>query len=544
MLGSGAYHHHRSQASVLQPSVPQNEIVYHPGDHHEDTASFPWLFEQVRDLSMLARAGGAAPCTECPSGYNSVLRLRNQLPRAGLHDRFIIMYHAKALATSLCARLAIAPPARMLSREHNRGQPVNASWWWDRYFRSDFVQDIDAIDWNGPQANCTFQQSVQQHGRPYICTLNGSDVAHDHATAQRHLRDGKPFVWELNVNWWHLQKPIRFGLDLPIADITDGPTLSLARQIGLPADPNSRYTGYPHLRTGGCFYHLSDENQSLADPWRPEILASFESPLVANMTAKAKAALGVAPESLYTLHIRRRDALPGCNTTTVAVIDHMRCSDSRWNATDSNDTLVVFTDETDATYLHYLTTSLGHLPRWKGRVVHGDPVIRNMLATEHLGIPESPESDTMDNTMDNYLGYMVESMLAWAAGHAFEMRRCDGVASCEDEGEKFKVLRQRLRANVDRAMAEKKERMAASALQKQEPPKAESEGPHSDVVRHGFTGTTDDDAPFKPPHDERLDDMAMARRAMMMAKLARRSSKLVSSNSTSSCCQLSDFFLP
>ena len=62
------------------------------------------------------------------------------------------MYHAQALANSLCARLAIGPPSRLLSRRHNNDVGVNRSWWWGRYFAWDLVKEMESIDWHGEPA--------------------------------------------------------------------------------------------------------------------------------------------------------------------------------------------------------------------------------------------------------------------------------------------------------------------------------------------------------------------------------------------------------
>ena len=429
------------RGTSLQPEIPVPQNA--PSDRRGGS-SLPWLFEQVRDFSLLAKvAGTAGSCTPC-SSYNSTILLRNQKPRAGLHDRFIIMYHAQALANSLCARLAIGPPSRLLSRRHNNDVLVNSSWWWGRYFAWDLVKDIDSIDWNGEsQAQCNQSAGTREGGAAYLCSLNATSAQEHVAQVEALVSEGKTFVWEISVNWWHMERSLRYGVELPMFDTAEELTLRLARRLGDP-DPNSLYVGYPHLRTGGCFYHTTPgDTVALADPWRPEILASFESRLVAGVAETAKRALGVAPESLYTLHVRRSDTTPDCNTSVVSVVEHMRCSDHQWNVSGGSDILVVFTDETDPHYIDMLTTSLGHLPRWAGRVRHGDSIVRSVMSNDA-------------DRSDNYLLYMVESLMSWAAVRSFELRRCRGEASCEDEGDRFAELRSGLRTRVEQAVARQK----------------------------------------------------------------------------------------
>ena len=419
------------RAAPLQPEVPVLQGA--SSGEGQGGSSLPWLFEQVRDFSLLAKvAGTAGRCTPC-SSYDSTILLRNQKPRAGLHDRFIIMYHAQALANSLCARLAIGPPSRLLSRRHNNDVGVNSSWWWGRYFAWDLVKEIDSIDWNGePHEQCNRSAATTNGNRStvggaYLCSLNATAAQEHAAQAEALVREGRTFVWDIGVNWWHMERSLRYGVELPMyggtlsaADelsTTMSSQLRLARQLdpktelGDP-DPNSLYVGYPRLRTGGCFYHTKPgEDVALADPWRPEILASFESRLVAGVAETARRALGVAPASLYTLHVRRSDTTPDCNTSVVSVVEHMRCSDRTWSEPGSgSDVLVVFTDETDPHYIDVLTTSLGHLPRWAGRVRHGDAIVRSVMAN---GADRG----------DNYLLYMVESLMAWGAVRSFELRR-------------------------------------------------------------------------------------------------------------------------
>ena len=272
------------------------------------------------------------------------------------------MYHAQALANSLCARLAIGPPSRLLSRRHNNDVGVNRSWWWGRYFAWDLVKEMDSIDWNGePQEQCDRSAATpngnrtRDEGAAYLCSLNATAAQEHAAQAEALVREGRTFVWEIDVNWWQMERSLRYGVELPMLGATRSAAgelsdelsdelsttrssqLRLARRLDpytelADPDPNSLYVGYPRLRTGGCFYHTKPgEDVALADPWRPEILASFESRLVAGVAETARRALGVAPASLYTLHVRRSDTTPECNTSVVSVVEHMRCSDRTWS---------------------------------------------------------------------------------------------------------------------------------------------------------------------------------------------------------------------
>ena len=44
---------------------------------------------------------------------------------------------------------------------------------------------------------------------------------------------------------------------------------------------------------------------------------------------------------------------------------------------------MLFTDETDARYLATLLAALKQLPRWRGDVVHGDPIVTARVSADY-----------------------------------------------------------------------------------------------------------------------------------------------------------------
>ena len=72
----------------------------------------------------------------CRHGLNSVITFEEP-GIAGLGDRANVLEGASNLAVSLCSRLVVMPPARILSRPHNRGARLGDDVSWSRYF--DFV---------------------------------------------------------------------------------------------------------------------------------------------------------------------------------------------------------------------------------------------------------------------------------------------------------------------------------------------------------------------------------------------------------------------
>ena len=65
----------------------------------------------------------------------------------------------------------------------------------------------------------------------------------------------------------------------------------------------------------------------------------------------------------------------------------MRCPTTQWNVS-TQQKLVLFTDETDETYISELTAELAKLPQWRAGVVHGDSVIEKLLDASDRKSPD------------------------------------------------------------------------------------------------------------------------------------------------------------
>ena len=146
------------------------------------------------------------------------------------------------------------------------------------------------------------------------------------------------------------------------------------------------------------------------------------SELVKRTAASVLQAHGVPEGGEYsTLQVRRGDTVDRCNTSVAAVREYMSCAE---RSTDGNshgwehagDRLLLMTDETDATYLKALLAELRSDPRWAGGVTHLDAAILEAL-------------DSADRK-DNYLVYAVAKWIEQNGGSSFEMRKCNGTATC------------------------------------------------------------------------------------------------------------------
>jgi hypothetical protein len=239
---------------------------------------------------------------------------------AGLKDRHYVLVSLWRLAASLCADLAVHPPATMLSEtQHNFGRKLSPSLWWDRYFH--LPNNLKFI--NAAVPDMLPSVNVGPTDKP-------QNIARAWEAAKRRQQDGTPWRWSIDT-----------GL------------------FGLMREDRKRMAAID----------CSDR------PWGA-------SELVLSKMKKARHGLtGSDSGPFSTLHLRRGDVVDQCDTSVASVVRYMKCS---WKKTPSwsepgNERLVVFTDETDEAYLQQVVAALSELPRWGGGVLHGDPVVAKQL---------------------------------------------------------------------------------------------------------------------------------------------------------------------
>ena len=107
-----------------------------------------------------------------------------------------------------------------------------------------------------------------------------------------------------------------------------------------------------------------------------------ESDRVARHAMEVLDSLGVELDDLYTLHLRRGDVVAEegrCGTSVAAVKEFMSKCDVLSRSASTTEALVFFTDETNTSYLEALAGALS-LPRWGGRVFHGDKAVLDVLS--------------------------------------------------------------------------------------------------------------------------------------------------------------------
>ena len=355
--------------SGVAPLPPRPALEWEEsGPAHAGARSLPHLFKRY----MLDQSGPI--CKRCDS-YDSFVVLSGQWV-AGMSDRVLIMSGAALLATSLCARLIMPSPANallQLSTGHNGGAPLDPSWGWERYLQLGLLPD------GQPVIARPGEELQHITSRATVINSKYGEVA-DNYTHVASLPG--QFVWYIDDNYYH------WSTQLPSLGC-DGD------QVILPDAVEKRH---------------------------PMNWAEWSLPpstFVQEFACAARDALGTTPDTMHAVHVRRTDTANRCNTSVAAVVEHVKECDATWNTPDPWDaTLVLFTDETEQAYLDELVAALSELPRWGGRVRHGDSAIIEQLSEQ-------------DKT-DNFLVYSVAADLMATSSRYFELQRCHGTAPCED----------------------------------------------------------------------------------------------------------------
>ena len=84
-------------------------------------------------FSDMKRDNSCAVAETCKGPKIGVVSYDYTRDSAGLKDRHYVLVSLWRLAASLCADLAVHPPATMLSEtQHNFGRKLSPSLWWDR----------------------------------------------------------------------------------------------------------------------------------------------------------------------------------------------------------------------------------------------------------------------------------------------------------------------------------------------------------------------------------------------------------------------------
>ena len=364
----------------------------------------------------------------CKDRYDSYLVVNATHP-AGLDDRLFIIRRAHELATSLCARLVLATPHDMLTQFHNHGKEVQRVWWWDRYFDLPLEPPILSLDQFDQQA-VPLVEIGPSLGRVRADQALPADfdeqLALDYAAASA---ASLPYVWTLTLcylDWYQRAATLVPELCKDQETYAASSLVRLAaagakQAMGL-TDQNlftlhvrrtdvekgrvaeatncnttvSRVVEYMRCAADGPQEdeRPTDANHSYScQPGQGESGASFLATEAETVTDCSKSCeednrcvgFDVAFPSSFVAGDTDNCRLYGPNTPRLGDISP---SYFAGNLYCSKPKLVLFTDETDETYISELTAELAKLPQWRAGVVHGDSVIEKLLDASDRKSPD------------------------------------------------------------------------------------------------------------------------------------------------------------
>ena len=284
--------------------------------------------------------GEDAKCerTECPSPLPNVVALSDcSQGRAGLNDRKQVLKRVGRLAWSLCAKLIVPPPCKMMLPKHNSNHELDCKRTWADYTNYSYPDGtpvpypVSASEYK----ELTSQESttiVSVQDFPHSPTHGWHDapkgLEEELGVAQRANKDMDPFIWRIE-RW---------------------------------------------------FYSFDPQIPDRCPEYIRSSLLAWETLQTQRFWATLQTVSTVSARDYTFIHIRRGDMLDYsvCNTS-VAAISPLLQSRKRDGLLGSG--VLIASNERDPSYLRALADMLGQLVGRPG-VVLMDSVLENMLPTE------------------------------------------------------------------------------------------------------------------------------------------------------------------
>lgn len=354
-----------------------------------------------------------AHCSRCTGPYDSVVVLRapSRRTQAGLGDRSFVLRGVANLASSLCAQLIAPSPIEILdTKKHNHNHSLDVNTSWSRYFSMTSWDGVDYLTerWNVSSAQARLTNSSWRRGVLELHANSVEDVVAQYGKVARATAAGEPFVWNIGgaTSYWEFRLP----LEGEVRRLRD----------------KERDHGHFHVTTAAP--HLSgdcDHGQVCVQGGATTTCGDYVS-IAASLEvrhAASSALRRLAPEAsgagaVATLHVRRGDTIETCNTSVSAVLEYLRCAklDSSTRAVASptflkTRQLLLFTDETDATYISSLAAAIeAEFASQQLKVSHADPAV----------------SESGAHATDNFFTFAVVAHLIQTSGMQFGVHRCHG----------------------------------------------------------------------------------------------------------------------
>lgn len=358
---------------------------------------------------------GKCSRTPCSSGFDNLVVWLPPTHRtqAGLADRSFVLRGVANLAASLCAQLIAPTPVQILdTHKHNDKVRLKKGTGWARYFSMTSWDGVDVLSerWNTSSAlarlaNASWRSSVLDLHADSVQDVVAQYGRVAHATAA-----GEPFVWTIGgvTNYWDWRTPLETEIRrLHNKGRADDGSFHVA-------------TDAPHL-SGDCdhgAFCVGDGAGRSSCGDYVAIEASFEVKRAASSALQRLAPEASNAGKVATLHVRRGDTIKKCNTSVPAVLEYLRCARFDWHtrAVDSQHflkirRLLLFTDETDTTYISTLLAAIeSEFASQQLKVSHADPAL----------------SEAGTHATDNFFTFATAAHLIQTSGMQFGIHRCHG----------------------------------------------------------------------------------------------------------------------
>ena len=310
--------------------------------------------------------------------------------RSGLNDRQFTFQRLGNIAGALGARIALPRPCKTLVPSHNHGVLMSCDVLWSRYLDVVFLDGTDAlVDLHMPGLQ---QQLDRQYWDKVLHSLDAAHTSqfidrtqgtvarrYDLAIHARH-----PFVWHVND-----------------VDLEELAKLAESRNVSMR---------YKTRRL--CSYVTQ----------RPSVT-------VRTLAAAFASKHHLRTHHYVSMHIRRKDAAAVCDSNPRAAARYVRCSAMALANSSSFPSamprslrvpLLIFTDETNKTYLSALTSALEAVASSLHPSLHPSLKLSPVVMAEtwmakvaaNLGLPD-----------DNYLRFAAGRMVKEAGLQLLEMNR-------------------------------------------------------------------------------------------------------------------------
>ena len=287
-------------------------------------------------------------------------------------------------------------PSEALGSKHNGGRKVSAGTPWERYlqwrakprgttpFDGSFTT---AGEWQALEASLP---PAQRNLSLALEATSVDDVLAQWEQVAAAADTGRRFHWKISLGCWQWSHALRAHVEQK----RGAALFKSAVQYELDAGGNTSFIGcdYGDVRVSRHATRVADR-------------------LVAELTDDE------SNSQFVTLHVRRGDTVSQCDTTVPAVLAFLNCSKALAAYAPRRPQLLIFTDETDEAYLSELLSELQALPRWGGKVSHGDALVAATIGQRA--------------SHDNYEVYAAAAYIMSRAGLALAIERCNGTVSCE-----------------------------------------------------------------------------------------------------------------